>query len=206
MMFSTFKYITNGPTKGILKLFFQNFIMHRNGPGTSCATFYGDKRPGRSDWSADMATTACANAGRVMHGTDALEDQAPGSRASIDRPVAGTSWQSARTPNTRGHAGREDAMVRAEGAGAHLWDHHDHLQRPCRPPSGQREVLGCRPEVPARHRHSLPLTLEAVVAAASSVGGMETVVGHAADAAAPYSGAHELQRKGALLNSAHTKP
>ena len=130
----------------------------------------------------------------------------PGSRASIDRPVAGTRWQSARTPNPRGQADREEGSVRAEGAGAHLWDHHDHLQRPCRPPSGQREVLGCRPEVPARHRHSLPLTLEAVVAAASSVGGMETVVRHAADAAAPYSGAHELQRKGALLNSAPKKP
>ena len=50
------------------------------------------------------------------------------------------------------------------------------------------------------------MTLEAVVAAASSVGSMETVVGHAADAAAPYSGAHELQRKGALLNSAPKKP
>ena len=36
----------------------------------------------------------------------------------------------------------------------------------------------------------------------SSVGGMETVVGHAADAAEPCSGAHELQRTGALLNSA----
>ena len=27
-----------------------------------------------------MATTACANAGRVMHGTDALEDQGPALR------------------------------------------------------------------------------------------------------------------------------
>ena len=43
----------------------------------------------------------------------------------LDRPVAGTSWQSARTPNPRGHADREDAMVRAEGAGAHLYDHLD---------------------------------------------------------------------------------
>ena len=40
----------------------------------------------------------------------------------------------------------------------------------------------------------------------SSVSGMETVVGHAADAAAPYYGAHELQRKGALLNSAPHEP
>ena len=70
----------------------------------------------------------------------------PGSRASIDRPVAGTRWQSARTPNTRGHADREDGSVRAEGAGAHLWDRHDHLQRPRRPRSRQPESLGCRPE------------------------------------------------------------
>ena len=75
MMCSTFKYITLGPTKGILKLFVQNFIMHRNGPGTSCATFYGDKRPGRSDWSADMGPFACANAGRRLCASDALEDQ-----------------------------------------------------------------------------------------------------------------------------------
>ena len=48
--------------------------------------------------------------------------------------------------HTRGHADREDAMVRAEGAGAHLWDHHDHLQeRPRRPPSRQPEGFGCRP-------------------------------------------------------------
>ena len=42
---TTFKNITIGPTKGILKFFFniQNFIIHRNGPGTSCATFCGDK-------------------------------------------------------------------------------------------------------------------------------------------------------------------
>ena len=69
----------------------------------------------------------------------------PGSRASIDRPVAGTRWQSARTPNPRGQADREEGSVRAEGAGAHLWDHHDHLQRPRRPPSRQPESLGCRP-------------------------------------------------------------
>ena len=49
--------------------------MHRNGPGTSCATFYGDKRPGRSDWSADMGPFACANAGRGLCASDALEDQ-----------------------------------------------------------------------------------------------------------------------------------
>ena len=66
----------------------------------------------------------------------------PGSRASIDRPVAGTRWQSARTPNPRGQADREEGSVRAEGAGAHLWDHHDHLQRPGRPPSRQPESLG----------------------------------------------------------------
>ena len=77
MMCTTFKNITNGPTKGILKLFFQNFTMHRNGPGTSCATFSRHNRPGRSDRSAGMATFACANAGRHMHGTDALEDQGP---------------------------------------------------------------------------------------------------------------------------------
>ena len=75
----------------------------------------------------------------------------PGSRASIDRPVAGTRWQSARTPNPRGQADREEGSVRAEGAGAHLWDHHDHLQRPGRPPSRQPESLGCRPEVPAKY-------------------------------------------------------
>ena len=76
----------------------------------------------------------------------------PGSRASIDRPVAGTRWQSARTPNPRGQADREEGSVRAEGAGAHLWDHHDHLQRPGRPPSRQPESLGCRQKVPAKHR------------------------------------------------------
>ena len=80
MMCTTFKYITNGPIRGILKLFFQNFIMHRNGPGTSCTTFSRHNRPGRSDRSAGMATTACANAGRHMHGTDALEDQGPALR------------------------------------------------------------------------------------------------------------------------------
>ena len=70
----------------------------------------------------------------------------PGSRASIDRPVAGTRWQSARTPNPRGQADLEEGLVRAEGAGAHLWDHHDHLQRSRRPRSRQPESLGCRPE------------------------------------------------------------
>ena len=75
MMCTTFKNITYGPTKGILKLFFQHFIMHRNGPGTSCTTFYGDKRPGRSDWSADMGPIACASAGRGLCASDALEDQ-----------------------------------------------------------------------------------------------------------------------------------
>ena len=79
-MCTTFKYITNGPIRGILKLFFQNFIMHRHGPGTSCTTFSRHNRPGRSDRSAGMATTACANAGRHMHGTDALEDQGPALR------------------------------------------------------------------------------------------------------------------------------
>ena len=130
----------------------------------------------------------------------------PGSRASIDRPVAGTRWQSARTPNPRGQADREEGSVRAEGAGAHLWDHHDHLQHFDRPPSRQPESLGCCPRVPAKHRQTSISALEAVVAVVSSVGGMETVVGHAADAAAPYSGAHELQRKGALLNSAPHEP
>ena len=77
MMCTTFKYITNGPIRGILKLFFQTFIMHRNGPGTSCTTFSRHKRPGRSDRSAGMATSACANAGRGMHGSAALEDQGP---------------------------------------------------------------------------------------------------------------------------------
>ena len=130
----------------------------------------------------------------------------PGSRASIDRPVAGSRWQSARTPNTRWHADREDAMVRAGGAGAHLWDHLDHLQRPCRPWSRQPEVLGCHPKVPARYRHLLPLTPEAVVAVVSSVGGMETVVGLSAMPPARQHltqvGAHERQRSCALLNSA----
>ena len=76
-MCTTFKNITNGPIRGILKLFFQTFIMHRNGPGTSCTTFSRHNRPGRSDRSAGMATSACANAGRGMHGSAALEDQGP---------------------------------------------------------------------------------------------------------------------------------
>ena len=80
----------------------------------------------------------------------------PGSRASIDRPVAGTRWQSARTPNPRGQADREEGSVRAEGAGAHLWDHHDHLQRPDRPPSRQPESLGCCPKVPAKQIVAAP--------------------------------------------------
>ena len=75
MMCTTFKNITNGPTKGTLKFFFQNFIMHRNGPGTSCTTFSGDNGPGRSDWSAGMGPIACANAGRRLCASDALEDQ-----------------------------------------------------------------------------------------------------------------------------------
>ena len=70
----------------------------------------------------------------------------PGSRASIDRPVAGRRWQSVRTPNPRGQAHREKGPVRAEGAGAHLWHHLDNLQRLRRPPSRQPEGVGCRPE------------------------------------------------------------
>ena len=75
MMCTTFKYITNGPTKDTLKLFFQNFIMHRNGAGTSCTTFSGDNGPGRSDWSAGMGPIACGSAGRRVCASDALEDQ-----------------------------------------------------------------------------------------------------------------------------------
>ena len=75
MMCTTFKYITIGPTKGILKLFFQNFIMHRNGPGTSCTTFSGDNGPGRSDWCADVGPIACASAGQGLCASDALEAQ-----------------------------------------------------------------------------------------------------------------------------------
>ena len=109
MMCTTFKNITNGPIRGILKLFFQNFIMHRNRPGTSCMTFSRHKLPGRSDRSAGMATSACANAGRGMHGTAALEDQGPalrltdlwqtqvGSHSDISRShrqcVCGHTWR-----------------------------------------------------------------------------------------------------------------
>ena len=75
----------------------------------------------------------------------------PGSRASIDRPVAGTRWQSARTLHPRGQAHREKGPVRAEGAGAHLWHHLDNLQRLRRPRSRHPESLGCRPEVPAKY-------------------------------------------------------
>ena len=75
MMCTTFKNITNGPTKHTLKLFFQNFIMHRNGAGTSCTTFSGDNGPGRSDWSAGMGPIACGSAGRRVCASDALEDQ-----------------------------------------------------------------------------------------------------------------------------------
>ena len=134
--------------------------------------------------------------------------RSPGSRASIDRPVAGRRWQSARTLHPRGQAHREKGPVRAEGAGAHLWDHQpcDHLQRPRRPPSGQPEGVGCRPEVPAKHRQTTNLALEAVVAVGSRVGGMETVVVHAADAAEPCSAAHELRWGCAPLKSAPRKP
>ena len=117
-------------------------------------------------------------------------------------------WQSARTPNTRGQADREDGSVRAEGAGAHLWDHHDHLQRPRRPPSGHsQKVLAAVPKYrqstgkrPQLHWKQLWQWSQA------RVGGMETVVGHAADAAEPCSAAHEL-RPGlcALLNTAPPK-
>ena len=75
MMCTTFKNITYGPTKGIVKLFFQHFIMHRNGPGTSCTSFSRDNGPGRSDWSADMGPIACASAGRRLCASDALEAQ-----------------------------------------------------------------------------------------------------------------------------------
>ena len=44
------------------------------------------------------------------------------------------------------------------------------------------------------------------MAVASRVGGMETVVGHAADAAEPYSGAYELRWGCWLLNSAPHEP
>ena len=94
----------------------------------------------------------------------------------------------------------------SEGGGAHLWDRHDNLQRPGRPPSRQSESLGCRPEVPAKHRQTTNLALEAVVAVGSRVGGMETVVVHAADAAEPCSAAHELQYSSAALKSAPQKP
>ena len=103
----------------------------------------------------------------------------PGSRASIDRPVAGTRWQSARTPNTRGHAGREDGSVRAEGAGAHLWDHHDHLQRPDRPPSRQPESLGCCPQAPAKYGLARPQHLGLVRPSKSRFRRMDGHVGHA---------------------------
>ena len=130
----------------------------------------------------------------------------PGSRASIDRPVAGRRWQSVRTPNPRGQAHREKGAGWAEGGGAHLWDRHDNLQRPRRPPSRQPEGVGCRQKVPAKHRHTLILTPEAVAAVGSRVGGMETVVVHAADAAEPCSAAHELQYSSAALKSAPQKP
>ena len=111
-----------------------------------------------------------------------------------------------RTPNPRGQADRKEAEGWAEGAGAHLWDHLDNLQRPGRPPSRQSESIGCRPEVPAKHRQTTNLTPEAVVAVGSRVGGMETVVVHAADAAEPCSAAHELQYSSAVLKSAAFQP
>ena len=91
------------------------------------------------------------------YGTNCMRERGParvrigcarrrGSRASIDRPVAGRRWQSVRTPNPRGQAHREKGPVRAEGAGAHLWHHLDTLQRLRRPPSRQPEGVGCRPE------------------------------------------------------------
>ena len=119
MMCSTFKNITYGPTKGILKLFFQNFIMHRNGPGTSCTTFYGDKLPGRSDWSADVGPFACASAGRGLCASDALEDQGLALRSTYLWQAQGGS-QRGRPTRVRGNADREEGSVRAEGAGAHL--------------------------------------------------------------------------------------
>ena len=132
--------------------------------------------------------------------------RSPGSRASIDRPVAGRRWQSARTLHPRGQADREKGPVRAEGAGAHLWHHLDNLQRLRRPPSRQPEGVGCRQKVPAKHRQTSPASLEAAVAVVSRVGGMETVVGHAADAAEPCSAAHELQWGCAPLDSAPFQP
>ena len=75
IVYYLYKHHIRSHSKGIVKLFFQHFIMHRNGPGTSCTTFYGDKRPGRSDWSADMGPIACASAGRIICASDALEDQ-----------------------------------------------------------------------------------------------------------------------------------
>ena len=78
--------------------------------------------------------------------------RSPGSRASIDRPVAGRRWQSARTLHPRGQAHREKGPVRAEGAGAHLWDHLDNLQRLRRPRSRHPESLGCRPESTGKAR------------------------------------------------------
>ena len=41
----TLKNISIAPTKHTQKLFFQNFIMHTNGPDGSCSTKFGDNRP-----------------------------------------------------------------------------------------------------------------------------------------------------------------
>ena len=149
MMCSTFKYITYGPTKGILKLFFQNFIMHRNGPGSSCTTFYGDKRPGRSDWSADVGPFACASAGRGLCESDALEAQGLALRLT-------DLWQ-AQGGSQRGRPTRvgklTEKMVRfgRRAPGLTFGTTMTTSSAPVALPSRQPESLGCRPEVPAKH-------------------------------------------------------
>ena len=145
MMCSTFKYITIGPTKHILKLFFQNFIMHRNGPGTSCTTFYGDNGPGRSDWSADVGPFACASAGRGLCASDALEDQGLALRLT-------DLWQ-AQGSSQRGRPTRvgklTEKMVRFGRRAPGLTfgiTMTTSRQRPRRPPSGQQKVLAAVPK------------------------------------------------------------
>ena len=149
MMCTTFKYITNGPIRGILKLFFQNFIMHRHGPGTSCTTFSRHNRPGRSDRSAGMATFACANAGRHMHGTDALEDQGPALRLT-DLWQAQVGSQRGR-PTRVGKLTEKRVRFGRRAPGLTFGTTMTTSSAPVALEAASQKVLAAVPRVPAKH-------------------------------------------------------
>ena len=157
MMCSTFKYITIGPTKGILKLFFQNFIMHRNGPGTSCTTFSGDKRPGRSDWSADMGPFACANAGRGLCASDALEDQGLALRLTDLWQAQGGSQRG--RPTRVGKLTEKRVRFGRRAPGLTFGTTMTTSSAPVALRAASRKVLAAVPEVPAKYGSSTPAHL-----------------------------------------------